>query len=66
VKRLIEGRTPAARAAAREVEVKIKLNTQNIKHLDKIRAKLESKGKGKFTRSELIRVAISLLAEEDF
>jgi hypothetical protein len=65
LKRLIEGGTPAKRAAPREVELKIKLNPHNIKHLDEIRAKLEKAGKGTFTRSELIRVAIALLAAED-
>ena len=53
-------------ARAREVEVRIKLTPSNIKHLDAIRAELQKGGKGKYSRSEMIRVAIALLSANDF
>jgi hypothetical protein len=50
----------------KEVEVRVKLTPSNIKHLDTLVAELERQGKGRFTRSELIRVAIALLSAGDF
>jgi hypothetical protein len=34
--------------------------------LDVLKTSLESKGKGKFSRNDLIRVAIALLSADDF
>ena len=66
IEKLIKGRGPADGPNAKHVEVKIKLTPHNIKHLDAVRASLEREGKGQFSRSELIRVAISLLSPGDF
>lgn len=66
IKKILEGKRFKPKAAAREVEVKVKLTPSNIKHLDAIRAELEKKGKGPLTRNDLIRVAITLLTAEDF
>jgi len=65
VRKMLEkpGKGPAA---AREVDVKIKLTPSNIKQLDAIRAELQKNGKGKYSRSEMIRVAIALLSADDF
>lgn len=66
IKKLIKGKGPADGPSAKHVEVKIKLTPHNIKHLDAVRIALERDGKGEFSRSELIRVAISLLSPGDF
>jgi hypothetical protein len=66
LKNMIEGETRrSGPKGAREVEVKVKLTPSNIKHLDALVAELERRGKGRFTRNELIRVAITLLSAED-
>lgn len=64
IKKLIEG--PGNSPSEKHVEVRIKLTPSNIKQLDAVRATLEKEGKGRFSRSELIRVAISLLSPGDF
>lgn len=51
---------------AKQMDVKVQLTPSNIKHLDTLVAELEKRGKGRFSRSELIRVAITLLSAEDF
>ena len=66
IEKLIKGRGPADGPKAKHVEARIKLTPHNIKHLDTLLATLEQQGKGRFSRSELIRVAISLLSSEDF
>ena len=66
LKKILEGKRHKEQAAAKEVKVQVKLTPSNIKHLDEIRAKLKKTNKGKLTRDELIRVAITLLSAEDF
>ena len=64
--KLLTGRRPADEATVKEIDVRIKLTPSNLKQLDTIRSRLESQGKGRFSRNELIRVAIALLSAEDF
>jgi hypothetical protein len=47
------------------VLVNVKLTPSNIKHIDAIRSRLAEQGKGSYTRNDLIRIAITLLTEED-
>jgi hypothetical protein len=63
---LIKGSGIRGAAEAKEVEVKVKLTPSNLKHLDNLIVELEKKGKGTFSRSKLIRVAITLLRSSDF
>jgi hypothetical protein len=65
VSKLIKSKSLQSAPEAREVPVNVKLTPSNIKHLDAIRAKLEERGKGKYTRNDLIRIAITLLSEDD-
>lgn len=64
--KILEGHRAVRESPVREVEVRVKLTPSNLKQLDALRAGLEQRGKGRFTRSELIRVAIALLTVEDF
>jgi hypothetical protein len=66
LKKLLQGSGRKEGAGAREVEVRVKLTPSNIKHLDTLRAELETAGKGRFTRNDLIRIAITLLTAGDF
>ena len=66
LKNLIKGTGIRGPAEVKEVEVKVKLTPSNLKHLDSLITELEKKGKGSFTRSKLIRVAIALLRSSDF
>jgi hypothetical protein len=66
VRNILEKKPGREPKGAKEVEVTIKLTPSNMKHLDTLVAELERRGKGKFTRSELIRVAITLLSVGDF
>jgi hypothetical protein len=66
LKKILEGKQFKESPNAKEVEVRIKLTPSNIKHLDAIRAQLEKSGKTRFTRNDLIRIAITLLSVEDF
>ena len=66
LKKLITGDGLKGRREAKEVDVKVKLTPSNLKHLDNLIVQLEQQGKGKYTRSELIRVAIALLGSADF
>jgi hypothetical protein len=66
LKKLLEDRAEARPAGAKHIEVAVRLTPSNIKHLDELRRELERQGKGRFTRSELIRVAIALLNSGDF
>ena len=64
LRKIIEGKPRQGRS--REIDVRVKLTPANLKHLDAIREALEKSGKGRFSRSELIRVAITLLSSGDF
>lgn len=66
LKKLIRGKGLRAEPGAREVEVRVKLTPSNIKHLDNLVRQLEVEGKGRFSRNQLIRIAITLLCVEDF
>ena len=66
LKKILDGTEGKGAAAAKEVDVRIKLTPANIKHLDALRAELDKSGKGRYTRNELIRVAIMMLREGDF
>jgi len=63
VKRLIKGRSPLA-PDARKVEVTVRLTPANLKHIEQVAARLEARGR-KISRDELIRIAITLLSDED-
>ena len=65
VEKLIKGKGLTGGPDAREVLVNVKLTPSNIKHIDLVRARLAESGKGKYTRSDLIRIAITLLSEDD-
>jgi hypothetical protein len=66
LKKILDGRRIRDEASIKEIEVRVKLTPSNLKQLDAIRAGLEAKGKGRFSRNDLIRVAIALLSLEDF
>lgn len=66
LKNMLEATGARAPKGAKEVEVRVKLTPSNIKQLDTLVTELERQGKGRFTRSELIRVAIALLSAGDF
>ena len=66
VRKMLQDTPRGRRAAARHVEVAVKLTPSNLKHLDALAKQLAGEGKGEFTRSELIRVAITLLSAGDF
>jgi len=65
VGKLIKGKGLQNTPDAKEVLVNVKLTPSNIKHLDDIRADLAQRGKGKYSRNDLIRIAITLLSPED-
>ena len=65
VGKLIKGKAPNSGPEPREVLVNVKLTPSNIKHIDAIRSRLAEQGKGSYTRNDLIRIAITLLTEED-
>lgn len=64
--KMLHGRRPREEARVKEIEVRVKLTPSNLKHLDTLASRLESKGKGLLSRNELIRVAITLLSADDF
>jgi hypothetical protein len=66
LKKLITGKGIKTQTEPKEVEVRVKLSLSNIKHLDNLIAQLEKRQKKRFTRNELIRIAITLLSAEDF
>ena len=66
IKKILQGRRIRPEAAVKEIEVRIKLTPSNLKQLDAIRAGVEKRGKGRMSRNDLIRVAITLLSVEDF
>lgn len=65
VSKLIKGKGLRGNPEAKEVLVNVKLTPSNIKHIDAIRARLAERGKGEYTRNDLIRIAITLLSEDD-
>jgi hypothetical protein len=65
VGKLIKGKAPNSVPEAREVLVNVKLTPSNIKHIDALRVRLAEQGKGSYTRNDLIRIAITLLSDED-
>jgi hypothetical protein len=65
VEKLIKGKGPSVGTGPREVPVNVKLTPANLKHLDSILAQLSELGKGSYSRDDLIRIAIALLAIED-
>jgi hypothetical protein len=66
IKKILQGRRVRDEASVKEIEVRVKLTPSNLKQLDAIRSGLEKRGKGRFSRNDLIRVAITLLSVEDF
>ena len=64
--KILQGRRLHEDARVKEIEVRVKLTPSNLKHLDALKTSLESQGKGKFSRNDLIRVAIALLSADDF
>lgn len=64
--KILQGRRYHEDARIKEIEVRVKLTPSNLKHLDALKTSLESKGKGRFSRNDLIRVAIALLSADDF
>ena len=66
IKKILQGRRLRAEASVKEIEVRIKLTPSNLKQLDAIRTGVEKRGKGRLSRNDLIRVAITLLSVEDF
>ena len=63
VSKLIKGKSPLT-PDAREVPVTVKLTPATMKHLDVLRQKLAARGR-EMSRDELIRIAITLLSDED-
>jgi len=66
VRKMLENDVPKGPPDAKQIDVKVRLTPSNIKHLDALVAELEKAGKGRFSRNELIRVAITLLSVGDF
>ncbi len=65
VRKMLE-KTARPSPAAKHIEVSINLTPSNIKHLEALIEELEKTGKGRFSRNDLIRVAITLLSAGDF
>jgi hypothetical protein len=63
VERLIRGKVQLA-PDAKEISVAVRLTPSSLKHLDKVRAQLLARGRD-VSRDALIRIAITLLTEED-
>ena len=63
VERLIRGKVQATREP-REIQVAVRLTPSSLKHLDRVRAHLKARGRD-VSRDELIRIAITLLSEDD-
>ena len=66
LKQLISGKAVKGESDTKFIEVKVELTPANLKHLDGLAKVLEGRGKGKLSRSHLIRIAITLLSAEDF
>ena len=63
VERLIRGKVHLA-SDAKEIEVDVRLTPASLKHLDRLRERLRARGRN-VSRDELIRIAITLLTEDD-
>lgn len=63
VERLIRGKVRLA-GDAKEIRVDVRLTPSSLKHLDKVREHLKARGR-EVSRDELIRIAITLLTEDD-
>lgn len=63
VEKLIRGKVQLAREP-KEIEVGVRLTPSSLKHLDQVRERLRRRGRD-VSRDELIRIAITLLTEED-
>lgn len=63
VERLIHGKVQLA-PDAKEIQVTVRLTPSSLKHLDQVRERLKKRGRD-VSRDELIRIAITLLTEED-
>lgn len=63
VERLIRGKVQLARDP-KAVEVGVRLTPSSLKHLERLRERLKARGRN-VSRDELIRIAITLLTEDD-
>ncbi len=63
VERLIRGKVRLTNEA-KEIQVGVRLTPSSLKHLDKVRDRLRARGR-EVSRDELIRIAITLLTEDD-
>lgn len=63
VERLIRGKVRMA-SDVKEIQVGVRLTPSSLKHLDKVRERLKARGR-EVSRDELIRIAITLLTEDD-
>jgi hypothetical protein len=63
VEKLIRGKVAPAREA-KEIHVAVRLTPSTLKHLDRVRDRLRARGR-EVSRDELIRIAITLLSEDD-
>jgi hypothetical protein len=63
VERLIRGKVRLA-GDVKEITVGVRLTPSSLKHLDKVRDRLKARGR-EVSRDELIRIAITLLTEDD-
>jgi hypothetical protein len=66
IAKMLRGRRAHGDLRIKEIEVRVRLTPSNLKHLDALASGLEAKGRGRFSRTELIRVAITLLTADDF
>ncbi len=62
VERMIRGKVHLA--DAKEIQVEVRLTPGSLKHLDRLRERLQARGRD-VSRDELIRIAITLLTEDD-
>lgn len=63
VERLIRGKVQLA-GDAKQIDVAVKLTPSSLRHLDRVRDRLKARGRH-VSRDELIRIAITLLTEDD-
>ncbi len=63
VERLIKGKV-RLEGDTKEIAIAVRLTPSSLKHLDKVRERLKARGRD-VSRDELIRIAITLLTEDD-
>jgi len=63
---MLDNDAPKEPSDVKQIDVTVRLTPSNLKHLDALVTELEKVGKGRFSRNELIRVAITLLSVGDF